>query len=545
VRRTVAVSLPALTGSYTATVTATDGAGNVTARSVELARVAAPTVLAAPSLTGTAQVGRTLTVAGGAFGNGPSTVTVAFLRVANGTVTPVRAAGPGRGYVVTRADYGATIVGRLVAANAAGTVTTDTPASTAVLPAPPSSGTPTIEGLPAVVDRPLTVAPGNWDNGGAPGRPAVTAIRWFACAAVCALVGRDARYVPAPDDLGRSLLVETDVANAAGTATGTSLRAAPVVPGVPELLALPLVTGSARVGETLTATVPATAGHGAAVTVAAAWFACRDLSLDACTATAGSATTRVVAETDRGLRLRLRVTAVSAGGAAMAWSAPTEPVLGRNECVLVAPGRITACVGASSRVTVEARLDRRQVPAGRRALVTGRVSVAGDVPRPAAVTILHGGRAAVAAVDAAGMFALAVTPVLSERVAVSVRVAGRGEALALEAGEVRVVPLLSARFTVRRDVGGTVRDLRVTGTALPRAPVPGFRLLLEGRTPAGRVVGLICRVAEQPVVREGRFTGRCRSRYLPRAARYRVRFLPGPASPLDAAITPWRRAARR
>jgi hypothetical protein len=59
------------------------------------------------------------------------------------------------------------------------------------------------------------------------------------------------------------------------------------------------------------------------------------------------------------------------------------------------------------------------------------------------------------------------------------------------------------------------------------------------------VVGLICRVAEQPVVREGRFTGRCRSRYLPRAARYRVRFLPGPASPLDAAITPWRRAALR
>jgi hypothetical protein len=89
-----------------------------------------------------------------------------------------------------------------------------------------------------------------------------------------------------------------------------------------------------------------------------------------------------------------------------------------------------------------------------------------------------------------------------------------------------------------------VRDLRVTGTAAPSTPV-AFRLLLEGRTPQGRVVGLICRVGEQPMVRDGRFAGRCRSRFLPRAARYRVRFLPGPGSLLEAAVTPWQRAVPR
>ena len=45
VTRSVGIALPAVTGSYTATVTAMDGAGNVTVRSVELARVAAPTSL--------------------------------------------------------------------------------------------------------------------------------------------------------------------------------------------------------------------------------------------------------------------------------------------------------------------------------------------------------------------------------------------------------------------------------------------------------------------------------------------------------------------
>jgi len=115
----------------------------------------------------------------------------------------------------------------------------------------------------------------------------------------------------------------------------------------------------------------------------------------------------------------------------------------------------------------------------------------------------------------------------------------------LDAGEVRVVPRIVARFTVRRDRGRTVRDLRVTGRVQPRVPVSQFRLLLEGRTPTGRVVGLICRVDEQPVVLEGRYAAHCRSRGLPRLARYRVRFLPGPGSPLDAAQTGWQRAALR
>lgn len=539
------VSLPAVTGTYTAIATATDGAGNVAVRGIDLARVAAPVVVSAPTLGGVAQVGQTLTIAGGTFGNVPTAVTYSFYRLTGGVLVPVQAAGASRGYVVGRAEVGSTIVGRVTGTNGAGSATSDTPASAVVLPGLPSGGTPVIAGLPAVVDRQLAVVPGTWDNGGAPGGPTVTAVRWYSCAEVCALVGHVATYLPTTADLGRGLLAEVDVVNAAGTATGATARTPVVVAGPPTLVTAPIVSGPARVGETLAAVAPVVAGHGAVVTAALTWFLCRDAELATCTAAVGSGTAHLIAETSRGLRLRVRADVAGAGGSLVAWSAPTEPVLGRNECVLVAPGTITACVGASSRITLEASLDRLRVTSGQLVVVRGRVTIAGDVARPDRVTVVRGGRAAPVALDAGGGFALTFVPALSERVTVSVMVAGRGDALVLDAGEVRVVPRITARFTVRRDRGGTVRDLRVSGRVQPRVPVSRFRLLLEGRTAKGRVVGLICRVVEQPIVRDGRYAAKCRSRGLPRLARYRVRFLPGPGSPLEAAQTGWQRAALR
>ena len=44
---------------------------------------------------------------------------------------------------------------------------------------------------------------------------------------------------------------------------------------------------------------------------------------------------------------------------------------------------------------------------------------------------------------------------------------------------------------------------------------------------------------------DGSYAAHCRSRGLPRRATYRVRFLPGPGSPLEAAQTGWQRAALR
>ena len=213
------ITLPAVTGTYTAATTVTDGAGNVAVRTLDLARVAAPTVASAPSIGGVAQVGQTLTLAGGTFGNGPTAVTYSFYRRAGGILTLVQTAGASRSYVVGRADHGSTIVGRVTGSNGAGSALVDSPASAVVLPGLPSGGTPVIDGLPAIVDGQLAVVPGTWDNGGAPGRPTVTAVRWYSCATACALVGHSATYVPTAADVGRRLSAEVDVVNAGGTAT--------------------------------------------------------------------------------------------------------------------------------------------------------------------------------------------------------------------------------------------------------------------------------------------------------------------------------------
>ena len=220
------IALPAVTGTYTATTTVTDGAGNVAVRTLDMARVAAPTVASAPSIGGVAQVGQTLTLAGGTFGNGPTAITYSFYRRAGGILTPVQTAGASRSYVVGRADYGSTIVGRVTGSNGAGSAVVDSPASAVVLPGLPSGGTPVIDGLPAIVDRQLAVVPGTWDNGGAPGRPTVTAVRWYSCATACALVGHSATYVPTAADVGRRLSAEVDVVNAGGTATAATGRPA-------------------------------------------------------------------------------------------------------------------------------------------------------------------------------------------------------------------------------------------------------------------------------------------------------------------------------
>ncbi len=540
-----AITLPAATGTYAATVTVTDGAGNVGVRSLDLARVAAPTVASAPSLGGAAQVGQTLTLAGGTFGNGPTAVTYSFHRLAGGTLTPVQTAGASRSYVVGRADHGSTIVGRVTGSNGAGSALVDSPASAVVLPGRPAGGTPVVDGQPAIVDHQLAVVPGTWDNGGAPGSPAVVAVRWYSCATACALVGHAATYTPGAADLGRRLMAEVDVVNAAGTTTGATARTGVVTAGPPTLVAAPVVSGPARVGETLSALPAVATGHGAPVTVVLSWLTCRGPGIASCSGAAGVGATHPVTEAERGLRMRVRADVRSAGGSIVSWSAPTEPVQGRNECLLVAPGTITACIGASSRITLEASLDRSRAAAGQPVVVRGRITVAGDLLRPDRVTVVRGGRAQPVAVDAGGGYALTFVPALSERVSVSVSIPGRGDALALDAGEVRVVPRMTARFTVRRDRFGTGRDLRVTGRVVPRVPVSKFRLLLEGRTPKGRVVGLICRVDEQPVVLDGSYAAHCKSRGLPRLATYRVRFLPGPNSPLEPAQTGWQRAALR
>ena len=144
-----------------------------------------------------------------------------------------------------------------------------------------------------------------------------------------------------------------------------------------------------------------------------------------------------------------------------------------------------------------------------------------------------------------GGFALTFVPTLSERVSVSVMVAGRGDALVLDAGEVRVVPRIPPlhRPARPRRHGARPAGLRTRAAARARVEVPPAArgTHAEGprrrpHLPRGRAADRARRELRRPVP----VAGGCRAPGpLPGAVPA------GPGSPLEAAQAGWQHAGSR
>lgn len=117
---------------------------------------------------------------------------------------------------------------------------------------------PAIAGTPWV-GQTLTVRPADWSD---PGAAVTVSDEWQACDinGTCAPLGFGARYQVSSHDLGATIqVVETALAAGDGSATATAAAVGPVTYQAPSIRAgaLPVISGVARPGETLTA------GHGA------------------------------------------------------------------------------------------------------------------------------------------------------------------------------------------------------------------------------------------------------------------------------------------
>jgi len=126
------------------TVTATNGGGSANATSAQTAVVspaAAPRNTAAPTISGTPQVGSTLTAAEGSWGNSPTSLAYAWERCdAHGSACAAIAGATNPGYTVTSADVGSTLRAAVTATNASGSTTATSDATAAV---------PAVEGCPS------------------------------------------------------------------------------------------------------------------------------------------------------------------------------------------------------------------------------------------------------------------------------------------------------------------------------------------------------------------------------------------------------------
>jgi hypothetical protein len=209
---------------------------------------------------------------------------------------------------------------------AAVTGTAGTPAPPAA--APVNTTPPSISGT-AMVGATLTTSDGTWSNS-----PTSFAYQWLRCNGggnKCAsIVGATQKtYALVTADALHTIRARVTATNSAGAAAADSAQTSQVVPAsstaAPKNTALPTTSGTARVGQTLTAGDGNWSGNPASFSYA--WLLCDADKTSTCTTVIGAtAKTYVLHAADLGLRVRVRVTARNSKGSATATSAPTAIV---------------------------------------------------------------------------------------------------------------------------------------------------------------------------------------------------------------------------
>ncbi|WP_426976342.1 hypothetical protein ACQCSU_16490 [Pseudarthrobacter sp. O4] len=256
-------SLAAADAGSTITVSVTGskaGFSTVTKNSAPTAEVAKGSFTApTPTIAGTPQVAQPLTATAGVWAPSPASFRYQWYR-AGVLVLGATAAT----YTPTASDVAATLSVKVTGSRSGYSSVSKTSAlTTAVAKGSLTRSTPTVTGTP-MVGTALTAAPGAWGPG------AVTLrYQWYRSGAV--IIGANAAtYTPVTEDLGAILTVKvTGSKTGFTTSSRTSAPTAAVAKGS-LVRATPVITGTAKVGSTLTAN-PGTWGP-APVTLRYQWY---------------------------------------------------------------------------------------------------------------------------------------------------------------------------------------------------------------------------------------------------------------------------------
>ncbi len=290
-----------------------------------------------PTITGTAQVGQTLT---GTTGSWTGTAPISYSQQWQRCNTSGTACNPISGatnltYTPATADIGSTLRLRVNATNPAGGPTsadsTQTATVTAAAGTPPANtGLPTITGT-AQVGQTLTGTTGSWTGTA----PISYSQQWQRCntsGTACNPISgaTNLTYTPATADIGSTLRLRVNATNPAGgptSADSTQTATVTAAAGTPPAnTGLPTITGTAQVGQTLTGTTGSWTGT-APISYSQQWQRC-NTSGTACNPISGATNlTYTPATADIGSTLRLRVNATNpAGGPTSADSTQTATV---------------------------------------------------------------------------------------------------------------------------------------------------------------------------------------------------------------------------
>ena len=311
------------------TVTAENLGGMASATSAQSAVVVVPlppgnTVL--PRITGTTKVSDPLSASSGRWSNTPTTYGYQWERCnSSGASCSVIGGAAASTYVLSNADGGSTLRVVVAAGNPAGSTTAMSVQSAVVtggLPPPPppvNLSLPLANGA-AVVGDTLTADTGTWSNS-----PASYTYAWERCdsngANCVAISGANASsYVLTATDSGSTFEVLVSATNLGGTGSATSVPSLVVV-GVPQNALVPVISGVAVVGSTLSASTGTWTQSPSGYIYT--WLAC-DASGANCVAISGATiNTYVVTAANDGSTLKVAVTAVNVAGSATSTSTVT------------------------------------------------------------------------------------------------------------------------------------------------------------------------------------------------------------------------------
>ncbi len=229
-------------GTYTLSVTAINAGGESSPTSTVVALSGSALTAPTPTISGTATVGSTLTANAGTWG--PAPVALAYQWRANGTAISGATAGT---YRLAATEAGKTITVAVTGSKSGYVSTTRVSTATAAVSGGAlTAATPTVTGT-AKVGSTLTANPGTWGPA-----PVSFSYQWKADGV--ALSGATAStYTPSSATLGKKISVTVSGGKTGYTgASRTSVATAAVVAGTFAAVT-PTITGTAKVGSTLTA----------------------------------------------------------------------------------------------------------------------------------------------------------------------------------------------------------------------------------------------------------------------------------------------------
>ena len=315
-------------------VTATNAGGSTPAASAASAVVSAPpppSNASAPTVSGTAQQGQTLSTTNGSWTGSPTSYTYAWEDCDSSGASCTTITGATQStYTLASGDVGHTIRSVVTATNAGGSTPASSAATatvTASPPSPPSNTTaPAVSGT-AQQGQTLSTTNGSWT-----GSPTSYTYAWEDCdssGASCTTItgATQSTYTLASGDVGHTIRSKVTATNAGGSTPATSAATATVTaspPSPPSNTTAPAVSGTAQQGQTLSTTNGSWTGSPTSYTYA--WEDCDSSGASCTTITGATQSTYTLASGDVGHTIRSVVTATNAGGSTPASSAATAVV---------------------------------------------------------------------------------------------------------------------------------------------------------------------------------------------------------------------------